>query len=93
MLEEWQKETGGAVPSDLSRHLERIRRRGYEKRASYQVRGIINISFPVRDAQDRAVAALTVPYIQKIGTGVSMEDVEKELVEAAREISAAIGAR
>ncbi len=93
VLEEWQKETGKAVPSDLSRHLERIRKRGYEKRASYQVRGITNISFPVRDAQDRAVAALTVPYIQRVGAGVGMEEVESALVETAREISVAIGAQ
>lgn len=93
VLEEWAKETGGKVPADLGRHLERIRKRGYEKRASYQVRGITNISFPVRDAQNGAVAALTVPHIQRLHDEVSIVDVERALAQTAEEISAAIGAR
>jgi DNA-binding IclR family transcriptional regulator len=93
VLQEWEKETGQKVPPNLSHHLEGIRRRGYEKRASYQVRGIINISCPIRDAQGRAVAALTVPYIQRLHDEVSMDEVERALVEAAKEISAAIGSQ
>ncbi len=93
VLDEWQKETGEKVPADLTRHLERIRRRGYEKRASYQVKGITNISYPIRDAQNGAVAALTVPHIQRVGDEITMNDVEEVLAAAAQEISAAIGAR
>lgn len=93
VLDEWQKETGGRIPADLARHLERIRRRGYEKRSSYQVRGITNISYPIRDAQNGAVAALTVPHIQRLGDEIEMSDVEAALAAAAQEISAAIGAR
>ena len=90
-LREWEQETGGSVPPDLERHLERIRRRGSEKRASYQIRGIINISSPIRDARGNVVAALTVPYIQRVHDGVSTEKVERALVRATKEISAAIG--
>lgn len=92
VLDEWAKETGATVPEDLSRHLERIRRRGYEKRASYQVRGITNISFPIMDANKRAVAALTVPYLQRVPEVVAIEQVEATLAETARSISAALGA-
>lgn len=92
VLEEWRKETGGRVPSDFSRHLEKIRKRGYEKRASYQVRGVINISFPIFGARNVPVAALTVPYIQRMDGGLSIEEVEAATAEAAKAISAAIGA-
>lgn len=92
-LEEWQKETGRTVPSDLGRHLERIRRRGYERRESYQVRGIINISCPILDSQGRGVAALTVPYIQRLHGEVSTDRVERALAETAKDISAAIGSQ
>lgn len=91
VLQERARETGLAIPADLQRQLQRIRQRGYERRASFQVRGIINISCPVHDAQGHAVAALTVPYIQRLHGEVSMEQVERMLVEAAREISNAIG--
>lgn len=92
VLEEWQKETGGTVPAELSRHLERIRRRGYEKGASYQVRGVTNISYPVMDANHRAVAALTVPYIQRVPETIGIEQVEAMLGETARAVSTAMGA-
>jgi DNA-binding IclR family transcriptional regulator len=91
IFDEWQRETGGKVPSDLHRHLERIRQRGYEKRASYQVKGIINISCPILEAQGRPVAALTVPYIQRLHETLSQAEVEKALIATAAEISAAIG--
>jgi DNA-binding IclR family transcriptional regulator len=93
VLKEWQKETGGTVPADLGRHLERIRRRGHEKRASYQVRGVTNISYPVVDANNRAVAALTVPYIQRVPERIGLKEVEDLLAETAKAISTAMGAR
>jgi DNA-binding IclR family transcriptional regulator len=91
-LQEWEKETGAVTPSDLGRQLKRIRKQGYEKRASYQIKGVTNISCPVLDAQGRAVAALTVPYMQRLKAGVSCEDAEVALTKIAAEISAAIGA-
>jgi DNA-binding IclR family transcriptional regulator len=93
VLEEWRKETGKSVPKDLMMHLKRIRQRGHEKRASYQVCGITNISFPITDAQGTAVAALTVPHIQRLDAHVSMQAIEMALAETAREISAAIGSK
>jgi DNA-binding IclR family transcriptional regulator len=91
VMEEWRKEAGKSVPKDLIKRLERIRQRGYEKRASYQVRGITNISFPIVDAQGSAVAALTVPHIQRLDANVSMQTIEMALAKTCREISTAIG--
>ena len=92
VLEEWKKESGRSIPGDLNRHLERIQKRGYEKRASYQVRGVTNISFPILDSNDRAVAALTVPFIHRLDDKGGIEAVEAAAADATRAISAAIGA-
>lgn len=93
VLSEWQKETGEKIPADLSGHLERIRRRGYEKRSSYQIKGVTNISTPIMGEGNRAVAALTVPFIERLRAPVLMPEAEKLLLEACREISAGIGAQ
>ncbi len=93
VLGEWQRETGGTIPGDLAGRLEGIRRRGYEKRASYQVKGVTNISVPIMGEGYRAVAALTVPFIQRLPLPVSMDAAQTQLAEVCREISAAVGAR
>jgi len=92
VLEEWRKQSGRRIPSDLSRHLDRIHRRGHEKRASYQVRGVTNISFPICDSVGRGVAAITVPFIQRLPGEIGITKVEKVLSATARAISEAIGA-
>jgi DNA-binding IclR family transcriptional regulator len=92
VLDEWKKQTGKAVPADLKAELQKIRKAGYEKRASYQVKGVINISFPILDARNHAVAGLTVPCIQRVHEEISMKEVEEQVAATARAISSAIGA-
>lgn len=92
VLADWKKETGRKVPADLGSHLTRIERRGYEMRVSYQVKGVINISCPVRGEGNRTVAALTVPFIQRLGTSVPLREAGVFLQQASQQISAAIGA-
>jgi DNA-binding IclR family transcriptional regulator len=91
ILDEWCQRTGGRLPSDLDKRLDRIRRRGYEKRASYQVRGITNISFPIKGVGALAVAGLTVPYIQRLRGGSNLTQIETGLRRVANEISSALG--
>lgn len=90
-IAECVRETGSKPPRDLAAHLARIRKVGYEKHESYQVKGVVNISFPIFDDRGAPLAALTVPYIQysneRLPVGSVMEHVEK----AAAEISAALG--
>lgn len=50
----------------IEKTLESIRAAGYESIPSVQVRGLYAVSFPVLDAQGRALAALTVPYAERI---------------------------
>jgi len=92
-LAEWSRETGKKPPSDLDVHLTRLRKVGYEKRASYLVKGIVNISFPICDDRGSAVGALTVPYIQYNGSEIPASSVIETLRRSAAEITAALGGR
>lgn len=92
-LAEWSRETGKKQPRDLDVHLARIRKAGYEKRASYLVKGIVNISFPICDDRGSPVGALTVPYIQYNGSEISADDVIDALRRSAAQITAALGGR
>jgi DNA-binding IclR family transcriptional regulator len=92
-LEEWRLETKRRKPpADLEEHLEKIAARGYERRASYQVAGVINVSFPILNVQGQAIAGLTVPYVKRIDDKVSMDEIVAGLRDAARQISEAMGA-
>jgi DNA-binding IclR family transcriptional regulator len=91
-LEEWARESQRKKPADLDAHLAKIHRRGYERRASYQVTGVINVSFPVFSANGNAVAGLTIPYVRRIEDKIGIPDVVKVMREASREISEALGA-
>ena len=92
-LAEWGRETGRKQPRDLDVHLARIRKAGYEKRASYLVKGIVNVSFPIFDDRGSAVGALTVPYIQYNGPEISAGNVIDALHQSATEITIALGGR
>lgn len=77
----------------IERRLETIRTAGYESIPSVQVRGLYAVSFPVLDAQGRAIAALTVPYAERIDQiqRKSIPEVTEALGVAARNLSARIG--
>ena len=91
-IQEWALETKKKKPADLASHLAKIRVRGYERRASYEVAGIVNISFPVLNSQGNAVAGLTVPYVKRIEDTVAIPQVIAALRTASRQISEALGA-
>jgi DNA-binding IclR family transcriptional regulator len=91
-IQEWALETKKKKPADLDSHLAKIRVRGYERRASYEVAGIVNISFPVLNAQGNAVGGLTVPYVKRIEDTISIPQVIAALGTASRQISEAMGA-
>lgn len=92
-LAEWSRETGKKPPPDLAVHLARIRQAGYEKRSSYLVKGVINISFPIFDERASAVGALTIPYIQYSDSVAPVSQVIEALRKATVEITAALGGK
>ena len=92
VIEEWRRETKKRKPLDLEEHLERIRARGYERRASYEAAGITNISFPILNVQGQAIAGLTVPYFKRLEDKIGIAELVKSLREASQQISEAMGA-
>jgi DNA-binding IclR family transcriptional regulator len=92
-LSAWMRETGKKVPRDLEAHLARIRTAGFEKRASYLVKGVVNISFPILDERGSALGALTVPYIEYSEPSKKVDHVIKSLRKAAIEVTAAMGGK
>jgi DNA-binding IclR family transcriptional regulator len=73
--------------------LDSIRATGFESIPSVQVRGLYAISFPILDTQGRAVAALTVPYAERIDQSQrkSIPEVTERLGIAARTLSVRAG--
>lgn len=73
--------------------LETIRKIGFESVPSVQVRGLYAVSFPILDTQGRALAALTVPYAERIDQNQrkSIPEVTAALGAAARHITEKVG--
>jgi DNA-binding IclR family transcriptional regulator len=90
--ESLQRRPGQADPQ-IDSILEKIRVSGYESIPSVQVRGLWAVSFPILDTQGRAIAALTVPYAERIDQmqRKSIPEVTEALGTAARTLSARIG--
>ncbi|MBW8748963.1 MAG: IclR family transcriptional regulator [Acidobacteria bacterium] len=90
-LTEWQRETGRKPPKNLEAHLALIQKKGFEKRESYQVRGVVNFSFPVLDHTGSAIAAITIPYIDHMDAHISPASITEMLRAGTQEVSKAIG--
>ncbi|SDE59798.1 DNA-binding transcriptional regulator, IclR family [Paracoccus isoporae] len=75
---------------ELMRHLERVRRNGYERMPSSATVGVTNMAYPVMDENGRAVAAVTCPYLERIDEFEvpSVDKVHAMLTELAAELSA-----
>jgi DNA-binding IclR family transcriptional regulator len=73
--------------------LDTIRTTGFESIPSVQVRGLYAVSFPILDTQGRAIAALTVPYSERIDQSQrkSIPAVTEALGYAARTLSQRVG--
>jgi DNA-binding IclR family transcriptional regulator len=90
------RQTPENVGTDISATLDAIRKRGYESAASLQVKGLHAISFPIFDTRGRALAALTVPYAERLdqrGLKTTIADVELALGDASRRLSERMGWR
>jgi DNA-binding IclR family transcriptional regulator len=90
-IETWQQLTDKRVPKDFHDHLGRIQEQGYEERDSYEIRGVINITYPILDERGSAVAALTVPYIARIEESITLKDIHAALQQASLRMTEAIG--
>jgi DNA-binding IclR family transcriptional regulator len=92
-LTAWRIRSRKSIPSGLYRHLNQIRRRGYEELASYLVHGVVNISYPILNQHGEAIAAITVPFLARIGDSVGPPQVKEALSLASGALSSAIGGK
>jgi DNA-binding IclR family transcriptional regulator len=94
-LEESVQRRPEQADAQIESILERIRVTGYESVPSVQVRGLWAVSFPIIDTQGHAVAALTVPYAERIDQTrrKSIPEVIIALQAAAQTLSCHIGGR
>jgi DNA-binding IclR family transcriptional regulator len=91
VIQTWSERNKTVPPRDLTSHLAAIKERGYEEKDSYEVEGVINVTFPVLDEHGQAVAALTVPYIHRIGDKTTTAIVRQTLKRASSQLSQVIG--
>lgn len=92
-LTAWRLRSRKPIPAGLFRHLKQIRHRGYEELASYQIHGVVNISYPVVNQHGEAIAAMTVPFLARIGDSLGPPQVKEALSLASRALSLAIGGK
>lgn len=87
-----QRRPGHAVAS-IERTLDSVRACGFASIASVQVRGLFAVSFPILDSQGHALAALTVPYAERIDQRKRkpIPEVQKSLGATAHALTERIG--
>lgn len=81
----------GTTETDLRADLARIRACGHEVVDSFMVKGIVNISSPIIDHTGLAVAALTVPHIQRFDDPISFSDCCRDTIDCAARLSRSLG--
>jgi len=81
----------GMAEAQVRAELDQIRKDGLEVRDSFMVRGIVNISVPIIDHSGRAIAALTMPHIQRYHDPITFEDCRREMIETAAALTKSLG--
>lgn len=94
-IEECLQRRPEQADAQIERVLDSIRAAGFESIPSVQVRGLYAVAFPILDTQNRAIAALTVPYAERIDQQrrKSIPEVTEALGAAAATLSERIGGR
>jgi DNA-binding IclR family transcriptional regulator len=92
-IEESARRRPGHADPKIERTLDSVRACGFASITSVQVRGLQAVSFPVLDSQGHAMAALTVPYAERIDQRQRklIPEVQKVLGAAARMLTERIG--
>lgn len=84
-----------AARGGFARELEALRTRGYEEMDSTRIRGVRDVSAPVFDHRGSAVAAMTVPFIERLDVpdDSSLVLTREALARTAAQLSASLGGR
>lgn len=81
----------GMTEPQLRADLAEIRSRGHEIVDSFVIKGVVNISTPIIGHTGHAIAALTVPHIQRFGEAVSFSDCCVATIEGAERLTQSLG--
>jgi len=78
---------------DAKKMIDNITARGCEEMESFQIKGLYAISYPVIDFKGNAVAALTVPYVERLDLQrkLAISEIKEALSAAAHDLSFRIG--
>jgi DNA-binding IclR family transcriptional regulator len=92
-IEESPRRRPEQADPQIAATLDMIRASGFESIPSVQVRGLYAVSFPILDSQGHAIAALTVPYAERIDKvdRKSIAVVEQTLEATAQTLSRRMG--
>lgn len=88
--------SNGVVPfdrGDVEREIARVAGQGYHLARSDTMSAVHDLCCPVFDYSERAVAALTMPYLQQRDVRVGIDEALQLLIESSRAISLGLGAR
>src|SRR5580700_6666490 len=92
-LAAWQRRSRRPIPAGLEKHLAAIRAHGHEEMRSYQVYGVLNISYPVFNQHGEAIAAISVPFIERVGDRLEPKQIKERLQSASQRLTAGIGGK
>ncbi len=81
----------GMKEKRLREDLAEIRSRGHEIVDSFVIKGVVNISAPIIGHTDHAIAALTVPHIQRFDDPVTFLDCCVATIDAAARLTQSLG--
>lgn len=81
----------GLAATQISQHLDAIAEAGHDVAPSELAGGLIDLSCPVLDQHGHAIAALTLPFVPRMGLQAEAADVVPLLCSAAASISRSIG--
>ena len=81
----------GVTEDTMRADLSQIRQQGYEITDSFVVRGVVNIALPIIDHTGQAVAALTMPHLERYHDDLTIHDCLHHVQAAARNLSRALG--
>lgn len=84
------------LPADVTQdqlcaELRQIREAGHEVRDSFVVRGVVNISAPIFDHSGHAIAAMTVPHMERYDDPISFETCRLAVIRASAALSRNLG--
>ena len=81
----------GSTEAKLRAELADIRKRGHEIVDSFMIKGVVNISAPIIGHTGQAIAALTVPHIERFEDPVSFSDCCVATIDAAARLTQSLG--